>query len=62
MSENNGNGAMTKYAERTIKVRVPVQAEEDLMKILEETTGRFGRRMSMADIGNVLENERFIYL
>jgi hypothetical protein len=60
MSENNGNGAMTKYAERTIKVRVPVQAEEDLMKILEETTRRFGRRMSIGDIEKILENDSFI--
>ena len=51
----------TKYAKRVIKVRTPVRAEEDLMKILEETTKRFGRRMSMADIENVLENDRFIY-
>lgn len=61
MSENNGNGAMTKYAERTINVRVPIQAEEDLLKILEETTKRFGRKMSMADIEKVLETDRFIY-
>jgi hypothetical protein len=52
---------MTKYAEKTIKVRVPVQLEEDLMKILEETTKRFGRKMSMADIEKDLENDRFYY-
>jgi hypothetical protein len=51
----------TKYAERVIKVKTPVRAEEDLMKILEETTKRFGRRMSMADIEKILENDRFIY-
>jgi hypothetical protein len=55
MSENNGNGAMTKYTERMIKVRVPIQPEEDLMKLLEETTKKFGRKLSMADIENVLD-------
>jgi hypothetical protein len=55
MSENNGNGAMTKYTERMIKVRVPIQPEEDLIKLLEETTKKFGRKLSMADIENVLE-------
>jgi hypothetical protein len=50
MTENKGNGALTRYAERVIKVRIPIQVEEDLMKILEETTKRFGRRMSMAEI------------
>jgi len=46
---------MTKYTERMIKVRVPIQPEEDLIKLLEETTKKFGRKLSMADIENVLE-------
>jgi len=55
MAENNGNGAMTKYNERMIKVRVPIQPEEDLLKLLEETTRKFGRKLTMADINKVLE-------
>jgi len=46
---------MTKYNERMIKVRVPIQPEEDLLKLLEETTRKFGRKLTMADINKVLE-------
>ena len=58
MSENNGNGTMARYAERVIKVRIPIQVEEDLMAILEETTRRFGRKLTMKEIERGLE-ERY---
>ena len=52
---------MARYAERVIKVRIPIQVEEDLMAILEETTRRFGRKLTMVDIEKGLETDRFIY-
>ena len=58
MSETNSNGAMARYAERIIKVRIPIRVEEDLISILEETTKKFGRRLTMEEIEKGLE-ERY---
>jgi hypothetical protein len=49
---------MVKYAERVIKVRIPIEPEEDLIKLFEETAKKYGRKLTMADIEKVLE-ERY---
>jgi len=49
---------MVKYAERMIKVRVPIQPEEDLIKLLEEMAKKFGRKLTMEEIEKTLE-ERY---
>jgi len=58
MSQDNGTDAMVKYAERMIKVRVPIQPEEDLIKLLEEMAKKFGRKLTMEEIEKTLE-ERY---
>jgi hypothetical protein len=42
---------MVRYAERLIKVRIPVHSEEDLLKLCEETSRKYGRKLTMDDIG-----------
>jgi len=58
MSETDAKGGMSKYSERVIKVRIPLQSDEDLNTLLEETTRKFGRKLKMADIETVLK-ERY---
>ncbi len=50
--------AMVKYAERVIKVRIPIESEEDPLKIFEEISRKFGRKLTMAEIEKTLE-ERY---
>jgi hypothetical protein len=56
MVEENGIVASTMYTERVMKVRIPIESEEDPLKIFEETRKRFGRKMTMKDIEKLLED------
>lgn len=56
MPETNGIDAMAKYAERIIKVRVPIESDEDPLKIFEEISRKHGRKLTMEEIERTLED------
>ncbi len=58
MSEGNGTDAMARYAERVIKVRIPIESDEDPLKIFEELSQKHGRKLTMEEIERTLE-ERY---
>ena len=58
MSQDNGTDTMVRYAERVIKVRIPIESDEDPLKIFEEVSKKFGRKLTMAEIEKTLE-ERY---
>ena len=49
---------MVRYAERVIKVQIPIESDEDPLKIFEEVSKKFGRKLTMDDIEKTLE-ERY---
>jgi len=58
MSQDNGTDAMVRYAERVIKVQIPIESDEDPLKIFEEVSKKFGRKLTMEEIEKTLE-ERY---
>jgi hypothetical protein len=54
MPHNNGIGVSRKRPERAKKVRAPNHAKEDPLKIFEEIRQKYGRKMTMKDIEELL--------
>jgi hypothetical protein len=56
MIEANGIVASAMYTERVMKVRIPVESEEDPLKIFAETRKKFGRKLTIKGIDKLLED------
>jgi len=54
MPEENGTDIMSKHAERIIKVRIPLESDEDPLEIFEEMRKKHGKKMTMDDIERLL--------
>jgi len=56
MVEENGIGASAMYTERVMKVRIPIEARGDPLKIFEETRKKYRRKINMKDIDKLLQD------
>jgi len=58
MSEENGIDAMPNYAERIMKVRIPIDDRTDWLRELEAFRKKYGRKLDPKRVNRLL-HERF---
>jgi hypothetical protein len=58
MSKSNGIEAMPNYAERIMKVRIPIDERVDWLKELEAFRQRYSRKLDPVQVDRML-HERF---
>lgn len=58
MPQNNGIGVSRKRPEKAKKVRAPDRTKEDPLKLFEEIRQKYGWRMTMKDIEDLLSDRR----
>lgn len=56
MDEENGIATSAMYTKRVMKVRIPIESEDDPLKIFAETRKKFGRKMTIKKIERLLED------
>jgi hypothetical protein len=58
MSKSNGIEAMPNYAERVMKVRIPIDERVDWLRRLEAFRQRYGRKLDPVQVDRMLHEFR----